>query len=170
MCPRFFCIPQGAYRLRCSLDHRRVPRTSGVYHGLLYVLWSLWGVSWRSIPLNYSSNRVWIWCCILRGDSFVSTLHRRKCNILIIRETVLICKVIWSWVASFKACVHTLFAWYFLLNPHDLIKLRVIKEYFMEKVMLGFIGSNSNMAFAITDIVIWLFKFAVKYIMYFTEF
>ena len=28
--------------------------------------------------------------------------------------------------------------------------------------MLGFIGSNSNMAFAITDIVVWLFKFAVK--------
>ena len=40
----------------------------------------------------------------------------------------------------------------------------------MGKVMLGFLGSNSNMVFAITDIVIWLFKFAVKYIMYFTKF
>ena len=49
-------------------------------------------------------------------------------------------------------------------------KLRVIKEYFMGKVILGFVGSNSNMAFAITDVVIWLFKFAVKYIIYFTEF
>ena len=36
--------------------------------------------------------------------------------------------------------------------------------------MLGFIGSNSNRVFANTDIIILLFKFAVKYIMYFTEF
>ena len=70
-------------------------------------------------------------------------------------------------MASITACVHTLFALYFLLSPRDLKKLRVIKEYFMRKVMLGFIGSNSNMAFVITDIVISLFKFAV---MYFTEF
>ena len=42
-------------------------------------------------------------------------------------------------------CAHTLFALYFLLSPHDLEKLRVIKEYFVGKVMLGFIGSNSNM-------------------------
>ena len=62
---------------------------------------------------------------------------------------------------------HSIFALYFLLSPHDLKKLRVIKEYFMRKAMLGFIGSNSAMAFDITDIVIWLFKFAV---MYFTEF
>ena len=61
-------------------------------------------------------------------------------------------------------CTHTL---YFLLSPRDLKKLRVIKEYFMRKVMLGFIVSNSNITFAITDIVIWFFKFAV---MYFTEF
>ena len=54
-------------------------------------------------------------------------------------------------------CAQSLFVLYFLLSPHDLKKLRVIKEYFMEKVVLGFIGSNSNMAFAITDIVIWLF-------------
>ena len=33
--------------------------------------------------------------------------------------------------------------------------------------MLGFIGSSSNMAFSITDIVIRLFKFAL---MYFAEF
>ena len=49
-------------------------------------------------------------------------------------------------------CAHTLFALYFLFSQHDLEKLRVIKEYFMGKVMLGFIGSNSNIAFAITDI------------------
>ena len=60
-------------------------------------------------------------------------------------------------MASITACVHTLFALYFLFNPRDLKKLRVIKEYLMRKVMLGLIGSNSNMAFAITDIVIWLF-------------
>ena len=36
--------------------------------------------------------------------------------------------------------------------------------------MLGFIGSNSNVVFTITDIVIWLLKFAVKYIMCFTVF
>ena len=54
-------------------------------------------------------------------------------------------------------CAQSLFVLYFLLSPHDLKKLRVIKEYFLEKVVLGFIGSNSNMAFAITDIVIWLF-------------
>ena len=59
-------------------------------------------------------------------------------------------------------CAHALLALYFLLSSHDLKKLRVIKEYFMGKVMLGFIGSNSNMAFVITDIVIWRFKFAVK--------
>ena len=59
---------------------------------------------------------------------------------------------------------------YFLLSSHDLKKLRVIKESFMGKVMLRFVGNNSNMAFAITDVVIWLFKFAVKYIIYFTEF
>ena len=70
-------------------------------------------------------------------------------------------------MASITACVHTLFALYFLLSPRDLKKLRVIKEYFMRKVMLGFIVSNSNITFAITDIVIWFFKFAV---MYFTEF
>ena len=64
-------------------------------------------------------------------------------------------------------CAHTFGIIYFLLSPRDLKKLRVIKEYFMRKVMLGFIGSNSNMAFVITDIVISLFKFAV---MYFTEF
>ena len=40
----------------------------------------------------------------------------------------------------------------------------------MGKVILGFKESNSNMVFAITDIVIWLFKFAVKYIIYFTVF
>ena len=67
-------------------------------------------------------------------------------------------------------CVHTLFALYFLFSPRDLKKLMAIKEYFMGKVMLGFIGNNSNMAFAITDIVIWIFKFAIKYIMYLTEF
>ena len=55
-------------------------------------------------------------------------------------------------------CAQSLFVLYFLLSPHDLKKLRVIKEYFLEKVVLGFIGSNSNMAFAITDIVIWLFR------------
>ena len=49
-------------------------------------------------------------------------------------------------MASITACVHTLFALYFLLSPRDLKKLRVIKEYFMRKVMLGFIVSNSNMA------------------------
>ena len=43
-------------------------------------------------------------------------------------------------------CAHALLALYFLLSPHDLKKLRIIKEYFMGKVMLGFIGSNSNMA------------------------
>ena len=67
-------------------------------------------------------------------------------------------------------CAHTRFTLYFLLSPHNLTKLRVIKEYFMGKVMLGFIGSNTNRALAITDIIIWLFKFAVKYIMYSTEF
>ena len=36
----------------------------------------------------------------------------------------------------------------------------------MGKVILGFIGSNSNMAFAIG----FLSLFAVKYIMYFAEF
>ena len=50
-------------------------------------------------------------------------------------------------------CVHTLFALYFLLNPHDRKILRVIKEYFMGKVMFRFIESNSSMAFAIIDIV-----------------
>ena len=35
--------------------------------------------------------------------------------------------------------------------------------------MLGFMESNSNMAFAITDIVIWLFIFASKYMMHFTS-
>ena len=69
-----------------------------------------------------------------------------------------------------STCAQTLFGLYFLLSPHDLKKLRVIKENFMGKVTLGFIGSNFNMVFAITDIVTWLFKFAVKYIMYFTEF
>ena len=57
-------------------------------------------------------------------------------------------------MARTTASVHTLFALSSLLSPRDLKKLRVIKEYFMRKVMLGFIGSNSNMAFAITDIVI----------------
>ena len=52
-------------------------------------------------------------------------------------------------------CTNTFFVWYFLHSPHDPKKVRVIKEYFMGKVMLGFIGSNSNMAFAITDIVIF---------------
>ena len=66
-------------------------------------------------------------------------------------------------------CGHTLFALYFLLSPHDLKNLRVIKEHFMGKVMLGFMESNSNMAFAITDIVIWLFIFASKYMMHFTS-
>ena len=51
-------------------------------------------------------------------------------------------------------CTHTLFVLYFLLSPHDLKKLRVVKEYFMGKVMLGFIGSNSNMAYDIINIVI----------------
>ena len=40
----------------------------------------------------------------------------------------------------------------------------------MGNAMLGFIGSNSNRALAITDIIVWLFKLAVKYIMHFTEF
>ena len=40
----------------------------------------------------------------------------------------------------------------------------------MGKVMLGFIESNSNMAFAIADFVIWFFTFASKYMMHFTEF
>ena len=70
-------------------------------------------------------------------------------------------------MASITECARTLFALYFLLSPRDLKKLRVIKEYFMRKVMLGFIGSSSNMSFSITDIVIRLFKFAV---MYFAEF
>ena len=67
-------------------------------------------------------------------------------------------------------CAHTPLALYFLVSPHDLKKLRVIKECIRGKVMLGFIGSNSNMAFAIADIEIWLFKVVVKYIMYFTKF
>ena len=67
-------------------------------------------------------------------------------------------------------CTNTFFVWYFLHSPHDPKKVRVIKEYFMGKVMLGFIGSNSNMAFAITDIIVWLFKFTIKYVMYFTKF
>ena len=70
-------------------------------------------------------------------------------------------------MASITASVRTIFAIYFLLSPRDLKKLRVIKEYFMRKVMLGFIVSNSNMAFVITDIVIWLFKFTVMYIIKF---
>ena len=64
-------------------------------------------------------------------------------------------------------CAHTFGIIYFLLSPRDLKKLRVIKEYFMRKVMLGFMGSNSNTAFAITNIAIWLFKSGVTY---FTEF
>ena len=43
-----------------------------------------------------------------------------------------------------------------------------ITEYFIGRIMLRFIGSNSYVAF--TDIVIWLFKFTSKYIMYFTKF
>ena len=34
----------------------------------------------------------------------------------------------------------------------------------------AFCKTDSNLVFAITDIVIWLFKFSVKYIMYFTVF
>ena len=70
-------------------------------------------------------------------------------------------------MASITASVLALFALYFLLSPRDLKKLRVIKEYFMRKVMLGFMGSNFNTVFAITNIAIWLFKSGV---MYFTEF
>ena len=70
-------------------------------------------------------------------------------------------------MASITASVRALFALYFLLSPRELEKLRVIKEYFMRKVMLGFMGSNSNTVFAITNIAIWLFKSGV---MYFTEF
>ena len=50
MCPRFYCGPQGAHHLGCSLDHCRVPRTQWHYQGLLHMLWPLWGVSWRSTP------------------------------------------------------------------------------------------------------------------------
>ena len=66
-----------------------------------------------------NSNRVWIWCYILSGDSFVSTLHSTsRCNILIIRETVVICKVIWSWVASITACVDTHLLHYTFFSAH----------------------------------------------------
>ena len=74
-----------------------------------------------------------------------------------------------GWQVSQHLWRHT-FALYFLLSPHDLKNLRVIKEHLMGKVMLGFTESNSNMAFAITDIVIWFFILASKYMMHFTEF
>ena len=46
-------------------------------------------------------------------------------------------------------CTHILFVGYFLLIPYDLKRPRVIKEYFMDKLMFDFIGSNPNMTFAI---------------------
>ena len=169
MCPRFYCGPQGAHHLGCSLDHCRVPRTQWHYQGLLHMLWPLWGVSWRSTPKAAAA----------------TVFEFGAASLVVTRSSLLFMEAIAIFslsgrLSSFARLsgagwqvskhVYTLFAWYFLLYPHDLIKLRVIKEYFIEKVMLGFIGSNSNMPFVFTDIVIWLFKFAVKYFMYFTEF
>lgn len=59
-------------------------------------------------------------------------------------------------MASVSQHVYTteLFAGYFFLSLHDRKRPRVIKEYFKGKVMLGFTGSNSNMAFDVTDIII----------------
>ena len=65
-------------------------------------------------------------------------------------------------MVSITAFVHTLFALHFLLSPRDLKC-----QYFIRKVMLGFIESNSNIVFTIADIVIRLFEFVV---MYFTKF
>ena len=48
MCSRFYCGPQGAHHLRCSLDHCRVPRAHRVYQGFLHMLWPLWGVNQSS--------------------------------------------------------------------------------------------------------------------------
>ena len=45
MCSRFYCGPQGAHNLGCSLDHCGVPRPHRVYQGLLQMLLSLWGMS-----------------------------------------------------------------------------------------------------------------------------
>ena len=149
MYPRFYCGPQGDPHLDCCLDHCRVPRTQTLPRTPAHVVAYLQSEVVTCLPLLFiEANAI----SLLSGrlSSFEGYLELGG--------------------KYHSMCTNTFFVWYFLHSPHDPKKVRVIKEYFMGKVMLGFIGSNSNMAFAITDIIVWLFKFTIKYVMYFTKF
>ena len=153
MCRKFYCGPQGADHLGCSLDHCRVPRTHRLYQGLLHLLWPLWGVSWRSPP-NAAAATVFEFdaaslvvtrsplLCI--ETNAISSLSGRLSSFAKLSGS--------GWQVSRSMCTHThtrthththththshtLFSWYFLLSPHALKKPRVIKEYFIEKPSL----------------------------------
>ena len=136
MCPRFYCGPQKAHHLECSLDHCRVPRSRRLYQGLLHLSRAVWGVSWRSTPKSAA--------VIVFKFGAASLVVTRFPLLFIEANTIFTLSGcfphLWSYMELgckyLAVCVRThSFAWYILLRAHDLKRPRVVKEYFMGLVV-----------------------------------
>ena len=136
MCPRFYCGPQKAHHLECSLDPAGYPEA---------IDFTKDSCTCRELSEEWVEGRPPKSAAVIVFKFGPASLVVTRSPLLFIEANTIFTLSgcfphLWSYMELgckyLAACVRThSFAWYFLLSAHDLKRPRVVKEYFMGLVV-----------------------------------